>query len=651
MKDETIKINSKVHNVAMSADAMTLENVVVTAVGIKKRHDAITSSNQVVAANEVTQAANPNMAQYLEGKVSGLQISTKNNGVNASTRIVLRGNRSSSGNNEALIVIDGVISNAKTLTEMDPAAITSTTILKGAQGAALYGEMGVNGVIMVTTKKSFSELSQVQTRKNFNETAFFFPHLKTDNGGRVKFEFTSPEALTQWKLRVLAHTKKLLFGYYEDTVITQKDLMITPNFPRFLREKDTIYLSAKLSNLTSETKPGVAQLELFDAASMAPINEKTKNTEHLKNFTIKAKQNSVITWKITIPEGTQGILYRVVAKSGSYSDGEENIIPVVTNSMLVTESIPLWVREGSIKQYSFENLKNNTSPTLRNHSLTLEYTSNPTWLAIQSLPYLMEYEHECAEQTFARFYGNALATTIINSNPKIATLFETWQKNGKLTSKLEQNEELKSVLLAETPWLLDAKSEEEKKKNLALLMDLDKMKTSLKDTFRKLKNKQASDGSFSWFEGMTRNAYITNHIMAGLGHLEKMKVAPEISSDFEMISETAIPFMDGHFMENHRKRTEKATKIQPLIWQYPYDELHYLYARSFYLEEYPLAAPVRKAIDLYIEHSMKNWLTYSIYEKGMTALMLHRFGETKTAQDILRHLKETSSNNKDWGMY
>ncbi|MBP8066855.1 MAG: carboxypeptidase-like regulatory domain-containing protein, partial [Flavobacterium sp.] len=642
MTEVTAKVSEfSTINISMNAGETYLESVVVTAIGVKRKKEGDYSD---VGAEELYQTASPNAIKALKGKVSGFQISTSNN-------TVITGENTIDQNSDALIVIDNIISNYKTLQRLDKAAILSTEILKGAQGAALYGEAGSKGVILITTKKAAEALNNIKARKNLDETAFFFPHLTTDKNGKFSFTFTSPEALTRWKLRLLAHSKKAAIGYYENTIVTQKQLMISPNFPRFFREKDTIFINAKISNLTAESKNGTAVLQLFDAVTMEAIDIPLANTNVYKPFTITPGGNTVVNWKLIIPEGIQAVQYKVLAKSGTFSDGEENIIPVVTNSMLVTESIPLWVREGSTKQYSFENLKNNTSPTLRNHLLTLEYTSNPTWLAIQSLPYLMEYEHECAEQTFARFYGNALATTIINSNPKIAALFDHWRNNGKLSSKLEQNEELKSVLLAETPWLLDAKSEEEKKKNLALLLDLDKMKTSLKETFRKLKNKQASDGGFSWFEGMTRNAYITNHIMAGLGHLEKMKVAPEITSDFEMISETAIPFMDSHFMENHRKRTEKDTKNKKLIWPSPYDELHYLYARSFYLEDYPLSTPVKNTIALYIENCMKNWLTYSLYEKGMAALTLHRFGETKTAKEILLHCKETASNNEDWGMY
>ncbi|HSD14830.1 MAG TPA: alpha-2-macroglobulin family protein [Flavobacterium sp.] len=647
MKDCVIKVNSKVHNVAMASESTTLENVVVTAVGIKKRQDEITSSyedNKVYSGTE-----NFYSVGTLAGKVEGLQVIPGN--ANSKTKIVLRGNRSISGENQALIVIDGVVSDADALTKIPVSELVSTTILKGAQGTALYGDAGVNGVIVVTTKKALTELTQVQTRKNFNETAFFYPSLKTDSNGRIKFSFTSPEALTQWKLRLLAHTKKGVSGYYENTVVTQKDFMVTPNFPRFFREKDTVYISVKLANMTYEAKAGVASLQLFDAATMQPIDSKVANSDNIKNFTITAKGNSVVTWRLVIPEGLQGVQYKVLAKSGNFSDGEENIVPIVTNSMLVTESIPLWVRENSKKEYVFENMKNNTSPTLKNHLLTLEYTSNPTWLAIQSLPYLMEYEHDCAEQTFARLYGNALATTIINSNPKLAEVFESWKKDGNLTSKLEQNEELKSLILAETPWLLDSKSDEEKKKTLALLLDLNKMKASLDNTFQKLKAKQTASGGFPWFSGMEENSYITNHILAGLGHLEKLKIDSKTSQQFDEIAKTAVPFVDNKFITAHNTRIEKLKDPEKLVWLQYYNELHYLYARSFYLNKYPLSETLQKASRFYIERCKKDWLTYSLYEKGMTALTLYRFGETKTAKDILTHLKETSANNDEIGMY
>ncbi|QOG03709.1 alpha-2-macroglobulin [Flavobacterium sp. MDT1-60] len=548
-----------------------------------------------------------------------------------------------------LYIIDGEIASENEANNLNPADILSVDVLKDAQATALYGSRASNGVIIITTKKALEELTQVKARKNLSETAFFLPNLRTDASGKVSFNFTSPEALTAWKLRLLAHNKDAVSGYLEKTVVTQKELMVLPNFPRFFREKDTIVISAKISNITDKAKTGIAILQFFDAVTMQPIDAKMLNVKNVRNFNVSAFGNTTASWTISIPEGLQGVQYKILAKSGNFSDGEENILPVLTNNMLVTESIPIWVRENSTKEYTFENLKNNTSSTLKNHQFTLEYTSNPTWIAIQSLPYLMEYEHECAEQTFARFYSNALASEIISSNPKIATVFENWRKNGKLTSKLEANEELKSIILAETPWLNDAQSEDEKKKNLALLFDLEKMKSSQEATFDKLKQKQKPSGGFAWFNGGDENEYITRHILAGLGHLSKLNKTPDNDKKIDEIAKTGIPFLDNKFLEYYKTKNLKTT--DKLIWINPYSDLHYLYTRSFYLDKYPLSDTLKKAAKLYLETAKKDWLSYSLYEKGLAALTLNRFGESDSAKKIIESLKETSSNNEDWGMY
>ncbi|AXB55451.1 alpha-2-macroglobulin family protein [Flavobacterium fluviale] len=563
-------------------------------------------------------------------------------------KIMIRGN-SQSDNANILYIADGKIISENDFKNINPNEVLSVETLQSNKATALYGSKAANGVILITTKKALEALTQVKARKNLSETAFFFPNLKTDSKGKVSFNFTSPEALTAWKLRLFAHNKDAVSGYLEKSVITQKELMVLPNFPRFFREKDTIVISAKISNVTAEAKTGIASLQFFDAVTMQPIDAKMLNAKNIKNFTIPAYGNTTTNWTITIPEGLQGIQYKIVAKAGNFSDGEENILPVLTNNMLVTESIPIWVRENSTKEYTFENLKNNNSTTLKNHQLTLEYTSNSTWIAVQSLPYLMEYEHECAEQTFARYYANALASEIISSNPKIAAVFENWRKNGKPNSKLEENEELKSLILAETPWLNDAQSEDEKKKNLSLLFDLEKIRTSQEAAFEKLKQKQKPSGGFSWFDGGSESEYITRHILAGLGHLEKLSKTN--TAKISEITKTGIPFLDDKFLDYHKMRTKNLKAVDKLIWINPYSDLHYLYTRSFYLEKYPLSDTLKKVTKLYLETAKKDWLNYSIYEKGLAALTLNRFGEKESAKKIIESLKETSSNNEDWGMY
>lgn len=633
-----IIINSKVIDLQLTESSNRLEEVVVVGYGSVKKKDLTGAVAAVIEEdNTVYNSAGVEvkLEDALQGKVAGIQI---------------RG-ASSLTDSEAipLYLVDGIPITEEQFKLISPTDILSIDVLKDDKATALYGSKGANGVIIITTKKAIEALTQVKARKNLSETAFFYPNLKTDSKGKLSFNFTSPEALTAWKLRLLAHNKEAVSGYLEKSVITQKELMLTPNFPRFFREKDSIVITAKVANVTNEAKTGITSLQLFDATTMQAVDTKMNNTKTVKNFTIPAYGNTTVSWKIYIPEGLQGVQYKVLAKAGNFSDGEENILPVLTNNMLVTESIPIWVRENSKKEYTFENLKNNTSSTLKNHQFTLEYTSNPTWLAIQSLPYLMEYEHECAEQTFARFYANALASEIINSNPKIASLFETWRKNGKLNSKLEENEELKSMILAETPWLNDAQNEDEKKKNLALLFNLEKMKISQEATFDKLKQKQKASGGFAWFDGSEENEYITRHILAGLGHLSKLSTDKNNATKIKQIAATGIPFLDRKFLENDQRNNPKAS--QKLIWFNPYSNLHYLYTRSFYLDNYPLSDTLKKTTKLYLETAKKDWLTYSLYEKGLAALTLNRFGEAATAKKIIESLKETASNNEDWGMY
>ncbi|NQY28732.1 MAG: carboxypeptidase-like regulatory domain-containing protein, partial [Flavobacteriaceae bacterium] len=300
----------------------SLEEVVITAMGIKRKPGEITSSDQVVEAETLSQAANPNVI----------------NDLSANTRFVLRGNRSLTGSKQALIVIDGKIATANQLANLDPDIIQSTDILKGASGSALYGSQGANGVIIVTTKGNVS-FKNVIARKNLNETAFFYPHLKTNSKGDVSFEFETPEALTRWKVQLFGHTKAGVSGKFSQNVVTQKELMVIPNPPRFLRENDTIVFQTKIANLTDKSLNGFAKLELYNGVTGEIIDTKLNNNNAIQNFTINKKGNTSVSWKLSIPEGIQAVEYKVLAKAGNFTDGESNVLPVLTNNMLVTESI------------------------------------------------------------------------------------------------------------------------------------------------------------------------------------------------------------------------------------------------------------------------------------------------------------------------
>ncbi len=496
------------------------------------------------------------------------------------------------------------------------------------------------------------KIEEVKVRKNFNETAFFFPQLKTDAEGNVEFSFTIPEALTQWKLLTLAHTKDAASGYTEKTVVTQKPLMVQPNAPRFIREGDKMEFSAKVVNLTDKEVTGTAVLELIDAATNAPIDGWFKNIFPTQFFTVAAGQSSALKFPMEVPFNFNSAMsYRIVAKTSEASDGEEMAIPVLTNRMLVTESMPLNVRGTNTKTFKFEKLLNSaSSTTLSNHALTVEYTSNPAWYAVQALPYLMEYPYECAEQTFNRYYANTLASFVSNSNPKIKAVFAKWKNldTAALMSNLQKNEELKSALLQETPWVLEAQNEALQKKNIALLFDMVKMSAEQEKAFNKLKEIQLDNGGFSWFKGGRDDRYMTQYIITGVGHLHKLGAL--ISSNYENVKaivDKAVPYLDKKIKEDYGDLIKYKVKLSNNT---SFQQIQYLYMRSFF-SEIKTAASSQKAVDYYKGQIKKYWLQNSKYMQGMIALALHRGKDAATPKAIIKSLKENAIYNEEMGMY
>ncbi len=522
-------------------------------------------------------------------------------------------------------------------------------------------------LIVDMPKRKDQSSNQPQIRKNFNETAFFFPQLKTDAEGNVEFSFTIPEALTQWKLLTLAHTKDAASGYTEKTIVTQKPLMVQPNAPRFIREGDKMEFSAKVVNLTDKEVTGTAVLELIDAATNAPIDGWFKNIFPTQYFTVAAGQSSALKFPMEVPFNfNSAMLYRVVVKvpplggGGGASDGEEMAIPVLTNRMLVTESMPLNVRGTNTKTFKFEKLLNSgSSTTLSNHALTVEYTSNPAWYAVQALPYLMEYPYECAEQTFTRYYANTLASFVSNYNPKIKAVFEKWkapsplEKAGDevaaLMSNLQKNEELKSALLQETPWVLEAQNEAQQKKNIALLFDMVKMSAEQEKAFNKLKEMQLDNGGFTWFKGGRDDRYMTQYIITGIGHLRKLGALN--SSNYENVKaivDRAVPYLDKKIKEDYDDLIKYKVKLSNNNTSF--QQIQYLYMRSFF-SEIKTVASSQKAVDYYKGQIKKYWLQNSKYMQGMIALALHRGKDVATPKAIIKSLKENAIYKEEMGMY
>jgi uncharacterized protein YfaS (alpha-2-macroglobulin family) len=419
--------------------------------------------------------------------------------------------------------------------------------------------------------------------------------------------------------------------------------------PRFLREGDTVAVSARLANLNTEPLKGKVELQLFNGINMQPVSLLMNKDEAQQKFEIDASATKTVSFKLVIPPSLDALTYRLTADAGKYSDGEENTIPVLPNRILVTESMPMMVRAGQSKTFNFDKLISNSSTTLKSKTLTLEYSQNPAWYAVQAIPYMMEFPYECSEQLFSRYYANSLSTDLISKMPLIKQVFDQWKNNDskELLSNLEKNQELKTTLLEETPWLQDALSESEQKKRIAQLFDLNKMSYEMKVNLDKLKQKQLPNGAFPWFGGTYADDYITRHVLEGIGQLYHLKIATANDETLKDIADKALDYMDAELIiEDKKAKKQKNYQSREV----GYNEVHAWYVRSYYTDK-AMEPALKSIFNNYLKRAEDQWVTQSIYEQGMIALTMLRNGKPLVAKTIIKSLSETAQTSDEMGMY
>jgi uncharacterized protein YfaS (alpha-2-macroglobulin family) len=514
-----------------------------------------------------------------------------------------------------------------------------------------------NGIMTGDNADNLTKLPPVpfmKVRRNLDETAFFFPHLQTDDSGAVIVKFIAPEALTQWNFRAFAHTADLKSGMVSLSAITQKPLMVQTNMPRFLREGDEIYINAKVVNLSNgELNPNVV-LEVYDAATGKNIKE-FSNLNIVQVPQMAAGVSQSVKWKFTVPKGYGALKMIIKAYDGQFTDAEANTIPILSDEVLVTEALPITFSGSQPKTYELKKLtQSGQNTTLKNHKLTVEYTANPAWYAIQALPYMAEYPHECAEQLFNRFYANTLAYYIVESSPAIRDVLVSWklaaeQGNGEsFLSNLEKNPELKALLLEETPWMAEGKDESARKQKLLMLFDDNTMQANIDAAINKLAAMRNQNGSYPWFAGMQPNLAITQYIVAGTG---KLKAAGDRALNLERLEvQASLLYMHKEAQKryNEIKNANRDIKTNTLTFA----TVQYLYAISYFDEQVDTErSDYEVSVEFWKKQAAKYWPGRSRMEQAMIALALFRLGDDATAKTIVEALRQNAITNADNGMY
>lgn len=538
-----------------------------------------------------------------------------------------------------------------------PSALPEAMDDQGTQQEMEAKETVKNGDGTITEQEQPQKSTEIQIRKNLNETVFFYPHLRTDKEGNIIIRFKMNEALTSWRFLAFAHTKDLAVSISENQVVTAKDFMVMPNIPRFVRTGDELWLSTQVSNRSEVSLSGKIELQLLDALTEEHITTMFLTGNADQSFEIPSKGIIKKSWQLTIPEQAPDLLkYRIIARSGNVGDGEEGLIPVLSNRQLVTETLPMWFSANSQKTYEFtavdRSLKSGGDP----YKLTMEFTSHPAWYVIQALPYIQADLDANSIQLANALFINALGNEIVRQNPAIKRVFDKWSvlsgDQNPLKSQLDQNKELKNILLEETPWVLDAQNETAQKRNIALLFNLNQVQQDQTQIIQKLKALQEYDGGFSWYPGGRSNQFITLYILESLGKLDKARVKTPESNVLDQLKTQALEFVDNRFVQMYNDLLESAEKHSLELSKDHLSDwaVYYLYVRSYFPER-AQNDEVKKATIYYLDQCQKYWLDKGIFVEGLISLVLHRFGNQEKAKSILSSLEERSVFNEELGRY
>ena len=483
-------------------------------------------------------------------------------------------------------------------------------------------------------------------RKNLQETAFCYPMLTTDSNGRVALKFTLPESLTTWRFMGIAHTTDMNYGYIEGEAVAQKDVMVQPNMPRFIRMGDEAQISSRIINTAKHAVSGQATLQLIDPETQQIVHEEAQP------FSVEAGKTTAVTFPLNsslLTHHSSLLICKVVASGDGFSDGEQHYLPVLPDREYVTKTVPYTQHEAGVKTIDLTTL---FPQGTTQQKLTVEYTNNPAWLMVQSLPTLGQpYEHSAIDQA-ASYYSNLLAKTLLAQSPQVKTVFEQWKQGSNhtsqlspLSSQLEQNKELKDLLLQETPWLLAADRDTEQKQRLADFFDANTIDHRLASAVEKLQKLQGGDGSFSWYPGMKGSPYITMAVMEMLVRLNQMA---GLQQDTRQMQQRAFDYLGQEMVQLVAEMKQQQKKgIKPVFPSM--SALRWLYVCA--LDGRQLSASVKSANDYLYVLLKKDIKRQTIYAKAMTAVVMAKRGDTKLAQQYVKSLKEYTVFTDEMGRY
>lgn len=492
-----------------------------------------------------------------------------------------------------------------------------------------------NNIQMVTpippAAESTPDLANIKTRTNFKETAFFYPQLATAADGTVEFEYTAPDALTSWEMILFAHDKKVNSCITIDELQTRMPFAVKASLPRFVRKGDKCSFATTITNNDKDKKSGDVAIIIKDVATDKVISEQTRK------FKVDGNKSEVEEWSFDVPAGVAAIEVKMVGKSETFSDGEIHQLPVLSDGTHVVKSKSMHVRGGETKDFSITY----NEKEMKDAELTVEYTDNAVWQALMALPSVKDAKYDCATELISTIYANQMAQRIANLYPEIKSVIEEWKKEGNhIASPLEQNQELKNVLMQQTPWMYEAKNESEQRSKIVELYDENRITNANNDAISKLKKLQQADGGFAWFVDFKSSEYVTAAVVRRLVAMHEHGVLPK---DCEKMLKDGVKYLDKKLAEAYQDEMEKKGNADR-EWVFDIFRIRISYDKNLNKE-------TKKILDYYVAKAHKDIKDMTLYGKASFAIVLNMKGDKNEAKSIVESLRQSATNAEELGMY
>ena len=500
-----------------------------------------------------------------------------------------------------------------------------------AENDALAGRIA--GLDFKEEKQTVEEPERIAVRGDLRETAFFYPRLMADSAGVVTLRFTLPEGLTTWKFMALAHTADMYAGTFADEVVAQKEVMAQLSLPRFVRLGDRATLSASLFNLTKQPLSGTVTMEVFN-----PATEKILWSGSTK-VSLDAEADSVVSFAYEPEPGVSLPACRVLFEAGEYTDGEQRYLPVLEDKEWLTQTRPFVVSHRGDTLIRLDGLFQNNHREADHRRLTVEYTANPLWYAVQALPSVLEPRTDDVLSLAAAYYASTLSGRLAGQYPQMKTAIDTWMQEGgeALKSPLETQAGLAGIVLEETPWVADAEAGTQRMMGLQQLFDANRQADLRRQFAVSLGKLQHEDGAFGWFGGMEGNAYLTRRAARLL-----LRSGAGRTADETLASAVDVKKMMRYLMDEAHDDILKDREHQA-------EHKTYLYSASHWLEMLYLLnlcdaswwdAADRKDADYMLARLTEGMHGLALADKAEAAVVLTDMGKPDEAAQLLASIRE-----------